>query len=288
MEGMCYMKKIYTLILSICFVFLFASTTFAATINETEPNDSASGAQLIQRNNEDPASVASGNYNGQNVVVGNIANSTDQDWYKVYLPANSNTILGINSTALSGTGFFDVYDDSFNLIKTISYQKNSSYFGTTPYYVSIPTTGYYYVKVYSAVNGGDYRFYIGGPDYALGSYTYNASNAVNLTPTIKSAQATYDLSNISSIPNNAIVYSFSIQGTKTNNATNQYRSLKIAGDSSFINTSMYSYVANIPVISNKILKNQWIFKLDGNVSTSTGYFKLIPQITFSYVYPVLP
>ncbi len=51
---------------------------------------------------------------------------------------------------------------------------------------------------------------------------------------------------------------------------------------------MYSYVADIPVISNKILRNQWVFKLDGTVSTSTGSFKLTPQITFRYIYPVLP
>ncbi|MFL0198245.1 hypothetical protein ACJDU8_22170 [Clostridium sp. WILCCON 0269] len=175
-----------------------------------------------------------------------------------------------------------------NLIKAISYQKDSSIIGPTPYYIDIPTSGYYYVKVSSPLNGGGYRFYIGGPDYTLGNYTYTASSAVTLTPTVNSVQATYNLSNISSIPNNAIVYYVSIQGTQTNIATNQYRSLKIAGDSSWITTSMYTYVADVPVASNKILKNQWVFKLDGKVSTSTGYFKLIPQITFDYIYPVLP
>ncbi|WP_243154904.1 hypothetical protein [Clostridium thermarum] len=154
------MKKIYTTILSLCFIFLFSTTAFAASINETEPNASASTAQLIQANNEDPSKIVTGNYDGQNVVVGNITSTTDQDWYKVYLPANSNTIIGINSSALSGTGYFNVYDENFNLVKSITYQKNSAYFGATPFYVNIPTSGYYYVKVYSTLLTGEYRFYI--------------------------------------------------------------------------------------------------------------------------------
>lgn len=288
MKGMVLMRKIYATILGLCFVFLFSTTAFAATINETEVNDSASTAQLIQANNEDPSKIISGNYDGQNVVVGNITSTTDEDWYKVYLPANSRTILGINSSALSGSSFFDVYDENLNLIRKVDYVSSSAYFGATPFYVNIPTAGYYYVKVSSTLLTGEYRFYIGGPDYALNSYTYNATSPVTLTPTIKTVQATYDLSNITSIPSNAIVYYVSLQGTKVNSATNQYRSIKIEGDSSWISTSSYTYVANVPVISNKTLRNRWTFKLDGTVSTSTGYFNLTPQIKFSYIYPVLP
>ncbi|MBK1811925.1 hypothetical protein JHL18_14990 [Clostridium sp. YIM B02505] len=282
------MKKIGIIIFSLCFVLLFSKTVFAATINEVEPNDSTSTAQLIQKNNEDPSKVVTGNYDGQNVVIGSITSSIDEDWYKVYLPANSNTILGINSTSLSATGFFDIYDESLNLVKSISYQKNSAYFGATPYYVNITVAGYYYVKAYSPLTTGEYRFFIGGSDYTVNTYTYNASSALTLTPTTSSVQAVYDLRNVTSIPNNAVVYYVSLQGTKTNSATNQSRSIKVYSDSSWITTSSYSYVANVPVISNKLLKNQWAFKLDGTVSTSTAYFKLTPQITFSYVYAVLP
>ena len=175
-----------------------------------------------------------------------------------------------------------------NSISSIIHVQDSSYFGCTPYYVNIPTTGYYYIKVSSTLNGGDYRFYIGGPDYALNSYIYTAPSALTLTPTISSVQATYDLSNITTIPNNAIVYHVALYGTKTNSASNQYRSIKISGDSSWISTPTYTYVTDVPVVNNKILKNPWVFKLDGTVSVSTRYFNLIPQITFSYIYPVFP
>lgn len=282
------MKKIYITILSVCFVLLFATTSFATTVNDIEPNNSASEAQLIQRNNEDPAQIITGNYTSQQVVIGNLTDGTDQDWYKVYLPANSNTILGINSSALSYKGDFEIYDENLNLISRITHVQDSSYFGAIPYYANIQTTGFYYVKVSTISDGGDYRFYIGGPDYALNSYIYTAPSALTLTPTIKTIQATYDFRNVTSIPSNAIVYSVTLDGTKTNNATNQARSIKVASDSSWITTAAYTYVADVPVVSNKILKNSWVFKLDGTVSASTGHFDLIPKITFKYIYPVLP
>ncbi|AJA46869.1 hypothetical protein CPAST_c07690 [Clostridium pasteurianum DSM 525 = ATCC 6013] len=283
------MKKIIIIAMSFCFTFLFGSIALAATsVNEVEPNSSASEAQLIERCNVDPAKVISGNYENQNTVIGNVTDTSDEDWYKVYLPADENTILSINSSALSGTGIFDVYDENLNLISTVLYQKDYSVMGFKAYRIGIPTSGNYYVKVSSSLTTGEYRFSIGKPTYNVGSYTYKALNPCTLTTTISSVQATYDLRNISTIPNNAIVYYLSIDGTKTNYASNQYRSIKIDGDSSWITTSMYTYVADVPVASNKILKNQWRFKLDGSVSQSYGTFSLIPEIRFSYVYPVLP
>lgn len=43
---------------------------------------------------------------------------------------------------------------------------------------------------------------------------------------------------------------------------------------------MYTYVADVPVINNKILKSPWVFQLEGKVSTSTRTYRLIPEITF--------
>ncbi|MFL0198246.1 hypothetical protein ACJDU8_22175 [Clostridium sp. WILCCON 0269] len=41
------MKKFHIAILSVCFVLLFSTVSFASTINETEPNNSANEAQTI-------------------------------------------------------------------------------------------------------------------------------------------------------------------------------------------------------------------------------------------------
>ncbi|WP_446896970.1 hypothetical protein ACSVC9_08005 [Clostridium sp. LBM24168] len=282
------MKKFYIAVLSLCFVALFATTSFAASANEIEPNNSYNQAQLIQRNNENPAEIVNGNYQGQYVAIGSLSDSTDEDWYKVYLPADSKTILGINSSKLSNVGYFDIYDQNLNHITNVNHVQDPSYFGPTPYRINIPTAGYYYIKVHSDLIGGDYRFYIGGPDYSVDNYTYNAASALTLTPTINSAQASYDLTNVSSIPDDAIVYNLALGGTRTNHATDEERSIKIAGDSSWILTPDYTFTTDVPVLNNKLLKNVWTFKLDGNVSKYTGTYKLLPEITFHYVYPVLP
>ncbi|MCH4200135.1 MAG: hypothetical protein LKF87_10210 [Clostridium tyrobutyricum] len=281
-------KKFCIAMLSLFFTLLFAAPSFAASVNETEPNNSSSEAQLIQRNNEDPSKVVNGNRNGQYVAVGTFSDSNDEDWYKVYLPASDKTILGINTSKISVASDFDIYDENLNLVKSISYVKDPSYLGPTPYYIDIPNTGYYYIRVHSNASSGEYRFYIGGPDYSVDTYTYNATNALTITPTITSVQTTYDFSNIDSIPTEAIVYHVTLDGTRTNFPSSEERSIKLASDSSWITTPEYTYDTDVPVSSSKHLKNPWIFKLDGSVSKYTGSYKLVPQITFRYIYPVLP
>lgn len=282
------MKKIYITILSTFFIFLFANTAYAATeINEIEPNGSTTQAQVIVTNNEKPAELIKANATGTNYVHGNISDRTDEDFYKVFLSADNKNILSIANSAISGTGIFEVYDEDLNLITSINYKKNSLY-SVTPYYVNIPKSGYYYVKVHSSLLTGDYYFYIGGPHYQFNNYEYTASSALTLTPAQKSVQAIYDFSNISSIPDNAIIWSVNLNGTKTNYASNQYRSIKIDGDSSWITTGPYVYTTNVSPTSNVRAKSKWVYKLDGNVSKSQKYFSLIPKISFSYMYPVLP
>lgn len=280
------MKKIGIFVLISCFTLLFSSVVFATTtFNEVEPNNSSNEAQIIQKNNGDPAKFVTGNTEGQSNTIGNISDIQDNDWYKVYLPVNSTTVLTVNSPSLSGTGVFDVYDENLNIVSKISHNN----MGITPYYINISTAGYYYVRVSSSLLVGDYLFTIGDPCYNVNYYVYKAPSACIITPTIKSVQATYDLRNLTTIPNEAIVYKVSISGAKINSASSQYRSIKLESDSSWTSTAMYSYGADIPVISHKLLKSRWMFKLDGNVSSSLyTNFSLIPEIRFSYVYPQLP
>lgn len=283
------MKKFFIAILATCFIILCGNKTFAATtITEIEPNNSVSQAQTIQRNNEDYSSPING-YSGGNVVSGSIKDTTDQDWYKVYLPADSSTVLGINSEDLDGTGYFEVYDENLNLVSKTLNMKNFSILGATSHYVNIPKSGYYYIKVYSTSRVGNYIFFIGTPSYTVDRYTYTAQNPCILTPSINSVQAAYDLSSIESVPKEAVVYNISIDGIKTNYASDEERSIKLTSDYSWINIPKYVYSTNnVPVISKKYVRNKWSFKLEGDVSRYTGYYSLIPQITFDYVYPELP
>ena len=81
---------------------------------------------------------------------------------------NSNTLLAINnvdSTSISGSGIFDIYDKNMNPILETLYTKDHTVLGPTPYRVNILTDGYYYIKVSSSYSIGNYLFTIGGPNY---------------------------------------------------------------------------------------------------------------------------
>lgn len=66
---------------SICFISLpfFIEEVAAAIIDEAEPNDTSVNAQLIERNNHDPAQMINGNNASQKVLVGNLSSATDED-----------------------------------------------------------------------------------------------------------------------------------------------------------------------------------------------------------------
>ncbi|APQ96854.1 hypothetical protein [Clostridium botulinum] len=284
------MKKINTLFMSLCFILFFSTAVAAAgtVLDEVEPNNSPEQAQMMEKNNPNPSGVAKGDYTGQFVAAGKISDKSDEDWYKILLSENDNILLTVYSAQLNDTGIFDIYDENMNIIRSIKHHQDVMAFGESAYKVAIPKTGIYYIKVTSPLRSGEYRFSIGGPNYKLGDYTYKAKNPCTLTPNKKSVQVTYDLSNVSSIPDEAIVRYISISGRKENRATSEYRSIKLESDRNWTPTAMYNYYADIPVISNKILKNRWMFKLDGNVSKYTEYYSLTPEITFKYIYPVLP
>ncbi|EDU38738.1 hypothetical protein B2H94_02610 [Clostridium sporogenes] len=284
------MKKINTFFMSLCFILFFSTAVAAAgtVLDEVEPNNSPEQAQMMEKNNVNPSGVVKGDYTGQFVAAGKISDKSDEDWYKVLLSENNSTLLTVYSAQLNDTGIFDIYDENMNRIKSINHHQDVMVFGESAYKVVIPKTGNYYIKVTSPLRSGEYRFSIGGPNYKRGDYTYKAKNSCTLTPNKKSVQATYDLSSISSIPNEAIVHYISISGRKENRATSEYRSIKLESDRNWTSTAMYNYYADIPVISKKILKNKWMFKLEGNVSKYTEYYSLTPEITFKYIYPVLP
>lgn len=112
-----------------------------------------------------PQEFLNGNTANQKVVSGSVYDSADVDWYKVYLPADNQTVLSINSTALSDMGHFRIFDENLNPVDDVLHHKDPSILGATPYYVSIPSAGDYYVRVSTDVIGGDYLFTIGGPNY---------------------------------------------------------------------------------------------------------------------------
>ncbi|WP_146553194.1 hypothetical protein [Rummeliibacillus sp. SL167] len=258
-----------------------------------EPNNISNEAQQIERNNHNPSQTIVGNNTSQKVLVGNVEDSNDVDWYKVNLPANLETILAINPTL--GVLKFEVHDEYFNRIFNEEVSKDPNFLGAKPHYVQIQSEGTYYVKVSNAAGAsGEYRFTIGSPNYSVASYQYKAVNPLTLTTTIKIATDTYNLSHITEVPEKAVVYKVTFDGTKVNSATSETRKLKLQSDSSWISTASYTWVANVPISSdpssslNKKFHSIWSVQLGGNVSSINKTYSLTPKITFSYYYPVLP
>lgn len=282
------MKKLSATIFTLLVLFTSTVTAQAATnvTNEIENNDTVATAQEIQRNNSTAATTLDASYDGQHFLVGSLSSSDDVDWYKVSLPAGKQ-ILTINSSDLSSTGIWSIFNSDGDLIYSTVHTKSTKDYGVTPYTVNIPSLGYYYVKVYTTSSiSGNYRFSIGTPNYSLNSVTYNAYSSLNLTSSKTSDQATYNLKNLN-VPDNAVAYRVSIGGSKTNSASNQSRYIKLASDSSWYSSSSYSYIANLPVSLNKYVKNNWMVKVTGNVSRNKT-FTLTPQLYISYVYAITP
>ncbi|MBP2031902.1 hypothetical protein J2Z42_000567 [Clostridium algifaecis] len=173
-----------------------------------------------------------------------------------------------------------------NLISRIQNLKDFSVMGATPFKVNIPKSGNYYIKVYSTSRIGDYRFFIGTPDYTIDSYTYHPINPLTLTTESDSVQDTYDLRNIDSVSDKAVVYSVSSTYPRISDISNDQISIKLDSDYSWIPIYRYSTNENnVSVYDKKPLKSLWTYKLEGNVSK---YMEFTPEVTFNYVYPVLP
>lgn len=255
------MKKIYAIFLVFFFSVTVSGVKASATvIDEVEPNNISNEAQQIERNNHNPSQTIVGNNTSQKVLVGNVEDSNDVDWYKVNLPANLETILAINPTL--GVLKFEVYDEYFNRIFNEEVSKDPNFLGAKPHYVQIQSEGTYYVKVSNAAGAsGEYRFTIGSPNYSVASYQYKAVNPLTLTTTIKIATDTYNLSHITEVPEKAVVYKVTFDGTKVNSATSETRKLKLQSDSSWISTASYTWVANVPISSDpsSSLNKKWFY-----------------------------
>lgn len=206
-------------------------------------------------------------------------------------------VLSINGSTGSAMTF-EVSDSPFNLdpIAHVEYQKDINFkWGAYPYYVNIPSDGDYYVKVFNNQVGspGDYLFTIGSPNYTVSSYEYTSPRTLTLTPTIKTAQDSYDFTNISSVPQKAMVYQVTFNGTKVNSATSESRSLKLNASSIWTTTSSYTWIANFsvarpPSTVNKYFHDKWDVKIGGTVTDASKPYSLTPKVKFSYVFPVLP
>jgi hypothetical protein len=204
------MKKRFTIILTLILTGLLATATAFAVVYPANGNNiSWDTAQTLLMTTQTPDEFYAGNGSHQHVAVGNLSPGQEH-WYQIFLTANSQTILGINTWGLSA----DVLDSNLNIISSDYFAKDPIKLGSVPKYVDIQSAGYYYIRLYDASSTGEYRVHMGNPTYSLDTYVYNGSS-MTLTSTVSSQQETIDLSNIAAIPTGALVHTITMNGTRT-------------------------------------------------------------------------
>ena len=273
-EGLIMRKNLKGLfVLSVmCFCLLAGGTTiYAQKVNETESNDTKETAQLIQANKETAAGIVNGNYPDQYVVKG-YTSTTDDDWYKVYLTS------GTQYVTCNDNGFsFEVYDPAGNRITRQSYEKTG--FGVKAYPFSAESEGYYYVKVTGAVPSSEsYLLLVGGPTYMVAKCEVKLQPVTMANNTDKVID--FDITKENQLPENAIVYSISMNGIGSNSVDGISLTNTITNKT--VDLRRYSWNQSKLESMNLILKSSWIVELAYYKDTS-----FTPSVDLRYAYPVV-
>ena len=273
-EGLIMRKNLKGLfVLSVmCFCLLAGGTTiYAQKVSETESNDTKETAQLIQANKETAAGIVNGNYPDQYVVKG-YTSTTDDDWYKVYLTS------GTQYVTCNDNGFsFEVYDPAGNRITRQSYEKTG--FGVKAYPFSAESEGYYYVKVTGAVPSSEsYLLLVGGPTYMVAKCEVKLQPVTMANNTDKVID--FDITKENQLPENAIVYSISMNGIGSNSVDGISLTNTITNKT--VDLRRYSWNQSKLESMNLILKSSWIVELAYYKDTS-----FTPSVDLRYAYPVV-
>ncbi|GHU47393.1 hypothetical protein FACS1894120_5370 [Clostridia bacterium] len=278
-------RFVFVIAIFIIAISAFTLTSFAETTNQVRPNYTAEDAQLMQRNAETPEQYYAINTTQEHVISGSLLSDSEEDWYKISLsadPTGNNTLLSINCKYLKA----QVLDINQNVIFEQDYIKSANHMGARSYRVSIPTAGYYYIRLSDSLStDGSYLMTMGGPNYAMGNFVFTGTQPLTLSTSKTTAETICDLSSVD-VPEGAIVYSVTIGGTKTGSCTSETRSIRYATESSFLSSKSSVWDATIALSLNKFVANRWTVRVSGT-STKSDY-SLTPKLTFRYVYPCLP
>ncbi|CDM68524.1 Hypothetical protein CM240_1365 [Clostridium bornimense] len=204
----------------------------------------------------------------------------DAGWYKVNLSEGTKTLtIYAPYVTVTATVFNSekskVYENKFG--KSLKRQGKFDVSNAGTYYIRISSDDEITEKV-------AYTMLVGAPDYTTKTYTKSLSTTKLTTYSRYSSIQTFDLSNVSSIPDSAIVKTISLGGTETNkyNASGKTRSICVYGKSwyrstgpSIFEVDMFNATTPTP------LKQKWQFQ---HYATSvTDSYSLKPSIIFTYM-----
>lgn len=261
------------LMFAIAFSIMWAgeTKTYAqTTVSEEEPNDTRETAQLIQANKETAVQAASGQYPDKYSVYG-YADTSDTDWYKVYLAT------GEQYVTCNGFDFdFCVYDENNNVVLQKSYSKSSYGLRAYPFYVH--NNGYYYIKINGITSSSEkYIILVGDPVYTSAHCKINLGS-VNMAENAEFKRL-IDLTNENSIPEDALIYDMAFYGLRTSNAKYATVNNKTKGYTKSFGPSIYS-IHNIASLGLKV-RSDWEFKI-GCIKNKA----IDAEFTMYFVYPV--
>ncbi|WP_312651511.1 hypothetical protein [Aminipila sp.] len=255
----------------ICLVGGDSITAHAGSINETEPNNTKLEAQLIKANNQKPSDLPSEIFSEQ-VIKGTTSNE-DQDWFKVFLTA------GINYMSCNGDPYnFSIENESGSYYLQNKYWHSKQ--GITPYKLTVPESGYYYVKITGMTSStSSYLFAIGGPTYDLGKIEVSSQEGSITMRSGRTQTANFNITNNNNLPERAIVYFIRMDGLKTTSAKNVSVS-NSQGNS--ISLQQYVWQKNGLATLNMEARDNWRATFTYHKDTT-----FTPTLVLRYVYPVI-
>lgn len=221
--------------------------------------------------------------------LSNIVDENDSRVYKISLGMNRTEKLTIVSKKT-----FDIEITDANGTTLV---QRSGFGDEGNRQVEFPTSviGEYYIYITPSVDDRNQypyslRVIVGEPVYMYSNFYKVDLNTSTLTsPTTTSTTQNFDLSNVSSIPNDAILTDFTIGGTETNrtvlNLTSIKRSLRPSSSISWIDVTYPLYgVDRLDYVSKNSqirMKQSFSFKQSATFYSS-GTYTLKPYVNFTY------
>lgn len=247
----------------------------AKIVREQESNNTKSEAQLILANAETAEdAVNDSGRPGQHTVSGSIG-LNDEDWFKVQLSKGMQYVT-LNSNSMYDSFNIEVFGPDNNSVYKMTYLKTVS--GTMAFRFIAPMNGYYYVRILPGTTTVNYLMLIGTPTYTVEHCEIELERVI--MENRSNFMTKFNLQNISSLPEGAIVYMVTVRGV--GNTAVKSISLKNLDNYAKVDLNKYSWNKNELESLNMLLKSEW--------EITYGYNKDIeftPTIVMYFVYPIL-
>ncbi|MDU1421688.1 MAG: hypothetical protein E6917_12330 [Clostridium botulinum] len=256
-------------------IFFCFNSKVLAFDDKFEPNNTQESAIEIERNNNNDF------YKSPKYILYSINGSNDEDWYSVFLKEGEETLTlqsfhkDLSAEVVSKDGKKLLQNTVFD--PTTKKQAKFKVAQTGTYYIHIKNNNGSYSEQ------AEYRLTIGLPVYTVKYYTVEFNNFVSVNSrTGKSNIVTFDLTNNSKIPEDAVLMAVSIGGRESGTAYSRTRSIRAANQNRWIDTTEFLFKKDNLIYPYPIkLKQRWQFKHEAGELLSNSY-ALKPCIYITY------